>query len=134
MENCIFCKIARKEIPANIVYEDKEFISFLDIEPFSLGHVLVIPKKHSDWAWDMNQEEYQKLTGRCHQIANVLRKAFGTDWVEEVIAGIGVQHTHIHLMPRKRDDGLGVLPTKPAEPKPSKEEMQKLAEKIRKAF
>ncbi|MEI7463544.1 MAG: HIT domain-containing protein, partial [Candidatus Taylorbacteria bacterium] len=59
MPSCIFCKIINKEIPANIIYEDADFLAFLDIRPLSPGHMLVIPKKHYRWVWDVpNVGEY----------------------------------------------------------------------------
>lgn len=132
MENkdCIFCKIARGEIPCEKIWEDEKHIAFLDINPYAKGHVLVIPKKHSKWVWDMNLKEYSNLMEKVYFLANSLRKTFNIEWVEEVIAGIGVSHTHIHLMPRKKDDGLGELPIKPI-PKLSEKEMKDIAEKIR---
>ena len=66
-----------------------------------------------------------------YNISKVLRKSFDTDWIEEVVAGIGVQHTHIHLLPRKRDDGLGEIPTKPLNPKLSVKEMEDICNKIK---
>lgn len=130
-EDCVFCKIARGEIPCAKIYEDKEHLAFLDINPFAKGHLLIIPKNHSKWLWDMKINEYIKLKERVHFLANVLRKAFDTDWVEEVIAGIGVQHTHIHLLPRQTDDGLGEVPIRPLRPRPPEKEMEEIAEKIR---
>jgi len=131
MSDCIFCKIIRKEIPADVVYEDSNIISFLDINPYSNGHLLVIPKKHSDWLWDMQKEEYVNLMNKVYDISKVLRKSFDTDWIEEIVAGIGVQHTHIHLLPRKRDDGLGEIPKKPLNPKPSIKDMDNICNKIK---
>src|SRR6185369_11779871 len=52
MDNCVFCKIIKKEIPAEVVYEDKDFLAFLDIHPQSPGHTQVIPKNHYRWVWD----------------------------------------------------------------------------------
>jgi|SRR3989339_638694 len=132
-KDCIFCKIVKGEIPCYKVYEDKNVISFLDINPYAPGHIMVVPKNHSRWLWDMSSEEYGVLTERVHYLANVLREAFETDWVEEVVAGIGVEHTHIHLMPRRRDDGLGEVPIHPLKNKLSKEEMEEIAGKIKKA-
>ncbi|VVB79241.1 HIT domain protein [uncultured archaeon] len=129
-EDCIFCKIVKGEMPCYKIYEDKDVLSFLDINPYCIGHVLVIPKKHSRWLWDLNEAEYTRLVERTHFLANKLRDAFKTEWVEEVVAGIGTEHTHIHLQPRKFDDGLGELPTKPIIPKPTSEEMKKIQEKI----
>ena len=74
MEDCIFCKIARKEIPSSIVYEDKDVIAFLDINPFSIGHTLVVPKKHSRWIWDIDDKNYALFNERIKFIAKKLQK------------------------------------------------------------
>lgn len=132
MNDCIFCKIIRKEIPKDMIYEDKIVVSFLDINPFSKGHLLVIPKKHSRWIWDMPKNEYLHLKEKTYFIANKLRQVFETEWIEEVVAGVGVEHTHIHLLPRNKNDGLPELPIKPLNPKPTEEEMEETANKIKK--
>jgi len=129
--DCVFCKIANGDIPSYKVYEDENVLAFLDINPYSIGHLLIIPKKHSDWLWDMNSEDYSHLMEKTLFLAKVLKKTFKTDWVEEVVAGIGVQHTHIHLLPRERNDGLGEIPIKPLAIKPTNEEMVELVEKIK---
>jgi len=131
MEDCIFCRIVKGEIPADKLYDDEGVIAILDINPFSLGHILVIPKNHEKWVWDMNDKDYVELMLKTRYLANVLRKAFDVEWVEEVIAGIGVAHVHVHLLPRTENDGLGDLPTKPIHPRPSKEEMSEIADRIR---
>jgi len=131
MTDCIFCKIAKGEIPSLKVWEDEKFIAFLDIHPYVKGHLLVIPKKHSEWVWDINDRDYIKYMENVKYLANILRKVFDTDWVEEVIAGIGISHSHIHLLPRQRNDGLGEVPTKPLSPKLSEREMKEIEEKIR---
>ncbi len=131
MDNCVFCKIIKGEIPTNKIYEDKDILAFLDANPFAKGHTLVIPKKHSKWVWDMDEKDYSYLTKKTKLLANILRKTFETDWVEEVIAGIGVEHSHIHLLPRQRNDGLGEVPTKPLSKKLTPEEMKQIAEKIK---
>lgn len=134
MSECIFCKIIQKEIPADIVYEDKDVMAFMDINPFSIGHLLIVPKKHSRWIWDMNIKEYNILNERVHHIANILRKAFDTEWIEQVIAGMSVPHTHVHLLPRLKNDGIAEVPCKPLSPKPSEKTITEWAEKIRKAL
>ena len=131
MEDCIFCKIVKGEIESIKIWEDKQFLAILDINPYSIGHILVIPKKHSKWVWDIKPKDYGVLMERVYFLANILRKVFSTDWVEEIIMGIGIEHSHIHLLPRKRNDGLGEIPTKVLSPKPSEEEMKKIAKKIR---
>ncbi len=97
METCIFCKIVSGEIPATKVYEDEDYLAFLDIHPRSPGHAQVIPKKHYRWVWDMpNVGEYFELV---RKIAKAEQKAFGTDWVLSRIIGDEVQHAHIWVYP-----------------------------------
>jgi histidine triad (HIT) family protein len=130
-KECIFCRIIKGEIPCDKIYEDEDIISFLDINPYVKGHLLIIPKKHSRWIWDMEDEDYANLNRKTKFLANILRKTFSIEWVEEVIAGMGVLHTHIHLLPRFPNDELGEIPTKPLNPKLSKEEIKEIAKKIR---
>ena len=132
-DNCIFCKIVKggKE---NFLWESKDNIALLDVNPQSKGHMLIIPKKHSRWVWDMKKEDYGKLMDDTYYMAGVLKKAFDTEWVEQVVAGVGVEHTHVHLLPRQFDDGLGELPKGPLEPKPSEEEMKEIFDKINAAL
>lgn len=132
--NDIFCRIINKEVQVDIVYEDENVISFLDINPFVKGHILVIPKKHYKWLWDMNDKDYNVLMDRTKYLADVLKQAFDTDWVEMVVAGIGVEHVHIHLMPRKIGDGFGEIPVKPLEPKLSDREMKEIRERIKRVL
>ncbi len=97
MENCIFCKIVSKEIPAHIVYEDDSFIAFLDTHPQSPGHTLVIPKKHYRWVWDMpNVGEYFEIV---RKIALAQRKAFSVELVLSRIVGEEIPHAHIWVFP-----------------------------------
>lgn len=97
MDDCIFCKIVRKEIPAEIVYEDENFLAFLDINPQSPGHVQVIPKEHVRWVWDVsNVGNYFEV---AHKIALAQRKAFNTEWILSRIVGDEVPHAHIWVYP-----------------------------------
>jgi histidine triad (HIT) family protein len=97
--NCIFCKIVNKEIPAHIVYEDDNFLAFLDINPQSPGHTQVIPKKHYRWVWDVpNAGEYFEI---AKKIALAQRKAFYTDFVLSRIVGDEVHHAHIWVFPNR---------------------------------
>lgn len=130
-EECVFCRIAEGKIPAKIVWENKNFLAFLDINPYVKGHLLVIPRKHYKWVWDINDKEYTEYMKVVKDLANILRDIFNTEWVEEVIAGVGVSHAHIHLLPRKENDGIGEIPIKPLNPKPSEKEMNEIAEEIK---
>ncbi len=97
MTDCIFCKIVSKEIPAHIVYEDENFMAFLDIRPISVGHTLVIPKEHYRWVWDVkNIGEYFEIVRR---IAQAQRKAFGSEQIISKIVGEEVPHAHVWIYP-----------------------------------
>lgn len=97
MENCIFCKIVRGEIPSHKVYEDENFLGFLDIHPQAPGHTQLIPKKHHRWVWDVpNAGAYFEA---AQKVARALQKAFGTDMIISKIVGDEVPHAHIWLFP-----------------------------------
>lgn len=97
MKDCIFCKIVKKEIPAYIVYEDESFIGLLDIRPLSPGHILVIPKNHYRWVWDVpNITEYFTAVTK---LAKAQRLAFKEDMILSKIVGEEVPHAHIWLYP-----------------------------------
>ena len=110
MQNCVFCKIAKKEIPAHIVYEDKDFLAFLDIYPHTPGHVQVIPKKHYRWVWDIPMDKktssnlgvYFEIVAK---IAHAQRKAFNTDWILSKIVGDEISHAHIWVFPNNKVAG-----------------------------
>ena len=128
MEDCIFCKIAAGNVPSYTVYEDKNFKAFLDIHPVNKGHVLVIPKKHFRWVWDVpNIGKYYEIAGK---IANAQRKAFGTEWVVSIVLGEAVPHAHIWLVPRFTRDGHGPTLLFTKRKSFSKKEMVEIQEQI----
>ncbi|MES2215702.1 MAG: HIT domain-containing protein, partial [Patescibacteria group bacterium] len=99
MPDCIFCKIAAKELSAHIVYEDDKFIAFLSINPDAPGHTLIIPKTHYRWVWDYpNLGEYYEV---ARTIAMTQRKAFGEELIVSKVVGEDVPHAHIHVIPRR---------------------------------
>ncbi len=100
--NCIFCKIANKEIKSNIIYEDEETMAFLDISQTTKGHTLVIPKKHFETIYDdVDPSFLTKLPIIAKHIKEVM-KAEGINIVNNsgVIAGQTVNHVHFHIIPR----------------------------------
>jgi len=132
MEDCIFCKIISGKIPCYKVYEDKDFLAFLDIRPLNPGHTLIIPKKHYRWIWDVpNISECYKIVSK---IANAMKNAFNTDYVVSMVFGEEVPHAHVWLVPRFKDDGHGGAIRLENIKTVSKEEMEKSAEKIRQAL
>ena len=103
MNNCIFCKIISGEIPAYKIYENENFLAFLDIHPTSPGHVQVIPKKHYRWVWDtINVGEYFEVVTK---IAKAEQKAFNTDWILSKIVGDEIEHAHIWVYPNSNVNG-----------------------------
>ena len=129
MEDCVFCKIVKGEIPSYKVYEDEKFIAFLDIKPRNPGHTLVIPKEHFRWVWDVPYlGEYFEVVGK---IANAIRKAMNTRWVVALVIGEEVPHAHIWLIPRFKNDGHGGSIELSNIKEISKEEMEKIAQKIK---
>ncbi len=127
--NCIFCKIVKKEIPAEIVYEDDLSLAFLDINPASFGHTLLIPKAHHEWMIDTPDELIKELFVRAKKLMLAVHKASNPHFVKLVVAGSDVPHFHIHLYPRHYNDDLKPAPhtTKYAH----NEHMKDVANKIR---
>jgi histidine triad (HIT) family protein len=106
MEDCIFCKIIKGEIPCYKVYEDDLFLAFLDINPLNLGHTLLIPKKHFQWVDDV--EPYDQYWQLARKLSQAIQKATGAILVSKIVYGLGVSHAHIHLVPKyKNDDHIG---------------------------
>lgn len=105
MDSCIFCKIAAGTLSARKVYEDADYVAFLDIFPRNPGHVQVIPKRHYRWVWDdPTIGTYMEV---AQKVVQAQKKALKTDWVVSAIAGEEVAHAHIWLVPRFDNDGHG---------------------------
>lgn len=100
MTDCIFCKIVRGEIPSEKVYEDSEFIAFLDINPVTKGHTLLIPKIHSTWMHETEDSVIGKIFIRAKELMNKIRLDLPCDYVQVSVVGEEIPHFHIHLIPR----------------------------------
>ena len=108
MEDCIFCKIIKREIPASIVYEDEEIIAFKDIQPAAPIHILVIPKKHIASLAELNEND-ELLIGKIYTVINKVAEAQGVkEKGYRVIVNCGkdggqeVGHLHFHLLAGKK--------------------------------
>ncbi len=135
MENCIFCKIVAGEVPAAKVYEDEHTLAFLDRAPVTLGHTLVIPKKHAVNIFDVDEETLMQTMHTVRKIAPAVRDAAGASGMHiqsnhESTAGQDVFHLHFHLIPR-RDGSTFELWPKVAYAEGEKE---KILENIKKAL
>ncbi len=109
-KECIFCRIARGEIPSKKVFEDSESFAFLDINPRNPGHTLVIPKKHVETLMDMEEEDAGALFMSVHKVAGKVMaatKAQGLSISQSngTAAGQLVSHAHFHIIPRFANEG-----------------------------
>lgn len=106
MDDSIFTKIIKGEIPCRKVYEDDAVIAFLDINPLSNGHVLVVPKEQIDLLWDLDNETYTHLWQTAKTIAKAIQDELNPLRVGVVVEGLDVPHAHIHLVPLYDRDTL----------------------------
>ena len=132
--NCVFCAIIAGEIPSFKVYEDESVLAFLDINPFSKGHTLVIPKSHFEGLLDVDGETLGTLADRVKKIAAKLKAALGCDGFNILqnngeAAGQTVKHIHFHIVPRY---GSGPIAFESREGDMA--ELSALAERLRAAF
>ncbi|MDX9782614.1 MAG: HIT family protein [Bacteroidales bacterium] len=95
----IFSKIASGEIPSYKVAEDSNYFAFLDINPLAEGHVLVIPKKETDYIFDLEEEEIKGLFAFARRVAIGIKEAIPCKRVGVAVIGMEVPHAHIHLIP-----------------------------------
>ena len=95
----IFSKIIKKEIPAHIIFDDKNFISFLDINPLTLGHSLVVPKIETDYLFDLENKYLEKILIFSKKISGALKSSVSCRRVGLKVVGLEVPHAHIHLIP-----------------------------------
>jgi len=100
--NCVFCKIVSGTIPCYKIYEDKDYLAFLDISHFVPGHTLVIPKKHIRYIWDIIEiAEYFKV---IQKIGKHFINKLGYQFVDTLSFGRLVPHAHMHLLPHNSDN------------------------------
>lgn len=99
MEESIFTKIIRGEIPCQKVYEDDKTFAFLDIYPTQPGHTLVIPKTQVEFVWDLSDEDYQAVMATAKKVAQRQREVLGVPYVGIKVIGTDVPHAHVHLVP-----------------------------------
>ena len=95
----IFSKIISGEIPSYKVAEDENYYAFLDIFPLAKGHCLVIPKKETDYIFDMEDEEYKALWFFAKKVAVAMKKVLPCEKIGVAVIGLEVAHAHIHLVP-----------------------------------
>lgn len=128
MQDSIFTKIIKGEIPSHKIYEDEHTYAFLDIHPISAGHTLVVPIKQVEFVWDLDDESYQALQAAVKKVALHLREVMAVPYVGEQIIGVDVPHAHVHLIPFTQPIEYHAHPDDTADP--NHEELAALAAKL----
>jgi histidine triad (HIT) family protein len=130
MADCIFCKIVSGEIPSYKIYEDKEFIAFLDAAPLNPGHTLILPKKHYRWTWDVpNFGEYWEFVKK---VTLGIMAGMSAPMVEFLTHGTDVFHAHVWVVPVfEGEEGFIEASSRK---KLSEAEMKSILERIKKAL
>ncbi len=114
-KECVFCKIIKGEITANKIYENKKIFVFLDINPISKGHIIIIPKKHFENIYDIKESYLKEIIIIAKKLSQSIKESLGASGVNILHASgkdaqQSVSHFHIHLIPRYTNDGLDTWP------------------------
>ncbi len=139
-EACVFCKIARRETPASVVFEDERTLAFLDIRPINEGHALVIPKAHASMLADLPSEDGGGIFRAGMRVAAALRssgvRCEGVNFhlADGEAAGQEIFHVHLHVYPRYAGDGVGLRMGPRYGTMPSRADLDGLAAKMRTAL
>lgn len=99
MEDSIFTKIVKGEIPAQKIYEDERTLAFLDIHPTNPGHTLVVPKVQVDRLWDLSDEDYMAVQMTVRKVARRIHEVLSPTRVGVHVIGFDVPHAHVHVFP-----------------------------------
>jgi histidine triad (HIT) family protein len=130
--DCIFCQIAAGRIPCTRVHEDEVCLAFMDINPISPGHTLIIPKRHYTYVMEMPPDEVGHIGSLVPRLAGAVKGALGAEGINLLenngpSAGQVVMHVHFHLIPRWPGDGLGFRwPARKADPEVLKAQAEKI--------
>lgn len=130
MEETIFTKIIKGDIPSHKIYEDENTFAFLDIYPALPGHTLVIHKTAEQFVWDLDDTSYQELMASAKKIANHYRQVFDKNYISLNIVGTDVPHNHVHLLPFNDSSELHISDRDRMAIEPDHAELAKLAEKL----
>ena len=133
MNESIFGKIIKGEVPATKVYEDDRCLAFMDINPVTKGHILLIPKEHYTWMHETPDELISYLFIKTKELMQAMINGLPCDFVQIGVVGNEVPHFHIHLIPRMLNEEVHQT-SRPHEAYIDSEEMSQFAEKIKQAI
>ncbi len=111
---CLICSIIEGRLPSHVIYEDANSVAFLDARPVASGHTMLVPRTHTARIEDLTPDEAEALFSALHRILNPIREAVGADATTIGVnngpgSGQEIQHVHIHIIPRRRGDGGGII-------------------------
>src|SRR5579864_4410181 len=138
MGDCVFCDIVRGEAPASITYQDDSVVAFMDVQPITHGHMLVVPRDHAVLMADLNDAVAMRAFRVARKLSSVVRATLGATGVNLFVADgetafQDVPHFHVHVIPRYPNDGFGLtFPERYSRP-PSRAELETIATHIRAA-
>jgi histidine triad (HIT) family protein len=127
---CLFCEIVAHRVAATVVFEDADHLAFFPLEHINPGHVVLVPKHHVDYLFDMITSTYQALWAAAAKLAPGLRMATGAKRIGVAVEGFAVPHVHVHLVPVYAGDELNPSRAKPISPS----DAERLARLLREAF
>jgi len=139
-DDCVFCKLLSGELEVSIVHQDTVCSAFMDIQPLTPGHVLVVPRRHAPDLANLHEEEGAQMFRVAQRVAAVLRRCGvrceGVNFflADGVAAGQEVFHVHLHVFPRYQGDGFGLNFPPDYHERPPREELNELAQSIQVAL
>jgi histidine triad (HIT) family protein len=99
MEGCVFCALVEGRIPSRRVFEDADHVAFLPLKAFEPGHTLLVPKRHAEYVFDMDDAGYHALWRTAKRLAPAIREVSAAKRVGILVEGFSVPHVHVHLVP-----------------------------------
>ena len=113
---CVFCQIIAGRLPARTVYEDADHMAFFPLEHINPGHLVLIPKRHTDYLFDLDPSAYQALWATTARLAGPLRDVMSAKRVGVAVEGFSVPHVHVHIVPLYAFDDLDPSRARALEP------------------
>jgi len=126
-QGCSFCAIINRKVHTPKIWEDHEFLAFLDCNPVNSGHTLIIPKRHVEYVFAMEDKLYLRMFKIAKELSNPIKNAMHSKRIGIVVEGFGVPHAHIHLVPINKGHELSPSRARTA----TKRELEQVAEKIK---
>lgn len=138
MSDCAFCEIVRGEAPASFTYQDDTVVAFMDIQPITHGHMLVVPREHAVLMSDLNEPTAMRAFKVARKLGSVVRNTLGASGINIFVADgevafQDVPHFHVHVIPRYPKDGFGLTFPRNYDHPPARAQLDAIAAAVRAA-